>query len=180
MKLANLYDYETLLFLSSTKVFLSAGYDDYICPQFATWVELPEFDEEAEQCRFNKVSQSWLVEPKPIKVTAYHKQNRKPKEFDDKSLVTSEYSLKEPQTEWDEYIGGKWVTNQQSKYEAERAEVDSTRQHQYTMRVRPFLEEAEIKKHMGDLAEYERLMDLAVEERAKIQAEYPWPVAPEA
>lgn len=76
---------------------------------------------------------------------------------------------------------GIWrVVTREDVYRNNLKVVDKLREEEYTMRVRPFLEEAEIKKHMGDLAEYERLMDLAVEERAKIQAENPWPVAPEA
>lgn len=63
-------------------------------------------------------------------------------------------------------------------YQDSRSEVEEKRQIEYTSRVRPYLEEAEIKKHMGDQSEYTRLMDLAVQERQKIQTENPWPTPP--
>ncbi|MFS1463852.1 hypothetical protein BCU40_022130 [Vibrio lentus] len=64
-------------------------------------------------------------------------------------------------------------------YQDSHSEVEKRRQIEYTSRVRPYLEEAEIKKHMGDQSEYIRLMDLAVQEREKIQTENPWPTPPE-
>ncbi|MDE1333321.1 hypothetical protein [Vibrio aestuarianus] len=63
-------------------------------------------------------------------------------------------------------------------YEDKVKKVELTRELEYSRRVRKFLEEAEIKKHLGDLQEYERLMDLAVQEREKIQTENPWPIRP--
>jgi hypothetical protein len=55
-------------------------------------------------------------------------------------------------------------------------DIDVARQSEYTNRVRPFLEEAEIKKFSGDMDEYNRLMNLALDEREKVQNEHPWPV----
>ncbi|MCG9790682.1 hypothetical protein L1D61_26490 [Vibrio mediterranei] len=63
-------------------------------------------------------------------------------------------------------------------YQDSRDEVEKRRQNEYTSRVRPYLEEAKIKKYMGDQAEYTLLMDLAVQEREKIKAEHPWPTPP--
>lgn len=75
---------------------------------------------------------------------------------------------------------GSWrLRNVMDDYLEEIQKVDHFRQSEYTQRVRPFLEEAEIKKHMGDQNEYTRLMDLAVEERERIQNENPWPTPPE-
>ncbi|GLT18056.1 hypothetical protein GCM10007938_18340 [Vibrio zhanjiangensis] len=75
---------------------------------------------------------------------------------------------------------GIWrVKNELDVYQEQHAKVKKARQAEYTARVRPYLEEAEIKKHMGDQAEYNRLMDLAVKEREKIQSEHPWPISPE-
>ena len=70
------------------------------------------------------------------------------------------------------------VKTAQDIYQRQYAEVDAQRQVAYIARVRPFLEEAEIKKHMGKQSEYDRLMDLAVKEREKIQTENPWPTPP--
>lgn len=71
------------------------------------------------------------------------------------------------------------VENENDIYQEQRKTVDEKRESEYTSRVRPFLEEAEIKKHMGNQAEYTRLMDLAVQERELIQTENPWPTPPE-
>lgn len=74
---------------------------------------------------------------------------------------------------------GVWrVKNENDLYQEEYAKVDKIRRAEYAARVRPYLEEAEIKKHMGEQSEYDRLMDLAVQEREKIQTENPWPTLP--
>ncbi|MBW3695738.1 hypothetical protein EK599_08525 [Vibrio sp. T187] len=74
---------------------------------------------------------------------------------------------------------GSWrVRNANDDYLEEKRKVDQFRQSEYTRRVRPYLEEAEIKKHMGEQSEYDRLMDLAVQEREKVQTEHPWPTPP--
>ncbi|KFI13324.1 hypothetical protein IX95_05090 [Vibrio sp. B183] len=76
--------------------------------------------------------------------------------------------------------GSAWrLKTEQDLYQEQYKAVDDKRQMEYTQRVRPYLEEAEIKKHMGDQAEYTRLMDLAVQEREEIQTENPWPTSPE-
>ena len=69
------------------------------------------------------------------------------------------------------------VRNADDDYQDTYQAVDNARQDAYTARVRPLLEEAEIKAHLGESDEYARLMDLAVVERASIQAENPWPEA---
>ncbi|NOI32307.1 hypothetical protein [Vibrio coralliilyticus] len=75
--------------------------------------------------------------------------------------------------------GSIWrLKTEQDVYQEQYKAVDDKRQTEYTRRVRPYLEEAEIKKHMGEQSEYDRLMDLAVQEREKIQAENPWPKSP--
>ncbi|MGY3687564.1 hypothetical protein ACXAAV_12880 [Vibrio coralliilyticus] len=75
--------------------------------------------------------------------------------------------------------GSTWrLKTEQDFYQEQYKAVDDKRQTEYTRRVRPYLEEAEIKKHMGEQSEYDRLMDLAVQEREKIQAENPWPTPP--
>jgi len=75
--------------------------------------------------------------------------------------------------------GSAWrLKTEQDVYQEQYKAVDDKRQSEYTQRVRPFIEEADIKKHMGDQDEYTRLMDLAVQEREKIQTENPWPTPP--
>ena len=71
---------------------------------------------------------------------------------------------------------GIWrIKNTKDEYLEKYQNVDKSRQAAYTERVSPLLEEAEIKSHLGDEGEYIRLMDLAVQERLKIQLENPWP-----
>lgn len=75
--------------------------------------------------------------------------------------------------------GSLWrLKNEHDVYQEQYKVVDDKRQAEYTARVRPYLEEADIKKHMGAQDEYTRLMDLAVQEREKIQTENPWPTPP--
>ncbi|NOI20819.1 hypothetical protein F0223_21585 [Vibrio coralliilyticus] len=75
--------------------------------------------------------------------------------------------------------GSNWrLKNENDVYQEQYKAVDDKRQTEYTQRVRPYLEEAEIKKHMGEQEEYIRLMDLAVDERETIQTENPWPEPP--
>ncbi|WP_019274441.1 hypothetical protein [Vibrio coralliilyticus] len=75
--------------------------------------------------------------------------------------------------------GSTWrLKTEQDVYQEQYKAVDDKRQSEYTLRVRPYLEEAEIKKHMGEQKEYTRLMDLAVQERERIQDEHPWPTEP--
>ncbi|AIW21356.1 hypothetical protein F0267_26185 [Vibrio coralliilyticus] len=75
--------------------------------------------------------------------------------------------------------GSAWrLKTEKDVYQEQYKAVDDKRQSEYTQRVRPYLEEAEIKKHMGDQSEYTRLMDLAVQERETIQTENPWPEPP--
>ena len=69
------------------------------------------------------------------------------------------------------------VRNAEDDYQDAYQAVDDARQAAYTAKVRPLLEEAEIKAHLGESDEYARLMDLAVVERESIQAELPWPAA---
>ncbi|CAM0031002.1 tail fiber assembly [Vibrio phage K121] len=47
------------------------------------------------------------------KVTAYNKQSKSQKEFDDESLITDEYTLKTPTTQFDEWNNGDWIANKE-------------------------------------------------------------------
>ncbi len=179
MKIAYHYDYKTLIYLGESQIHKVAGYDEYILPQFSTWVAKPDFDEEIEQAKFDVENQKWLVEFKFIEVTAYHKQTHEAKAFDDASLVTDEYTLEKPSTQWDEWIGNDWVTNQSNKYIAEYDQVDRVRRSTYREVSDPLYMEAWRKESKGlgdEAAAFRQQADAAVE---LIQAEHPWPTPPE-
>lgn len=179
MKLAYHYNYETFLFTGTSPVYKTAGYNEYVLPQFATWISIPFLDEEVEQAKLDVESKQWLVELKPIAVVAYHKQTRASKTFADKALVTSEYSIKKPKTEWDEYLDKDWVTNQTKKYNAERKQVEQARRAAYSQQCDPLELEARRKERQGKSDEAQALyqkIDLADQQ---IHLDHPWPEAPE-
>ena len=85
MKIAYHYDYKTFIYQGESQIHKVAGYDEYILPQFSTWVAKPVFDAETEHVKFDVKNQIWLVELKPVEVTAYNKQTHESKVFDDAS-----------------------------------------------------------------------------------------------
>ncbi|EKF9069971.1 phage tail protein [Vibrio cholerae] len=116
-----------------------------------------------------------------VKVTAYLKSDcTKQKEFDDVTLVTADYTLKEPATRFDEWIDEEWVTNLQSQYQWQVNQVSETR---YSL----YLEVDRLRNEAVSIAETENDLDKAREYKLqadalylKIRAENPWPVNPEA
>ncbi|NOH35619.1 hypothetical protein [Vibrio chagasii] len=178
MKIAYHYDYKTLVYQGESQIHKVAGYDEYILPQFSTWVPKTDFDEETEQAKFDVNDQNWVVELKPVKVTAYHKQTHESKVFDDASLVTGEYTLEKPLTQWDEWIDDSWVTNLSNKYIHDYAQVDATRSALYTQLTDPLESELARKQRQGKTNEVQILSDRINELEAKIKAENPYPEAP--
>ncbi|GIB00791.1 phage tail protein [Vibrio cholerae] len=116
-----------------------------------------------------------------VKVTAYLKSDcRKQKEFDDVTLVTGDYTLKKPATQFDEWMDGEWVTDVQSQYQWNVNQVSETR-------YRLYLEVDRLRNEAVSIAETENDLDKAREYKLqadalylKIRAENPWPVNPEA
>ncbi|EGR1278526.1 phage tail protein [Vibrio cholerae] len=116
-----------------------------------------------------------------VKVTAYLKSDcTKQKEFDDITLVTDDYTLKEPATRFDEWIDDAWVTNISNQYIDEFDQVDNLRRGLYFTMVDPLVSEANIKRLQGKEAEAIELERQAIAAREKIQLDHPWPVNPEA
>lgn len=70
---------------------------------------------------------SWVKKEKQIEVTAYHKQTQQTKEFDDESLVTGEYTIKEPPTPYHEFVDSDWVSSKEKALLAKRAEINNWR-----------------------------------------------------
>lgn len=180
MKIAYHYDHKTFFYSGSSQVHKIAGYDDYILPQFATWIATPKFNEKTHQAKFDLKSVAWMIEPKLIKITAFLKSDcTKQKEFDDVTLVTGDYTLKEPATRFDEWIDDAWVTNISNQYIAEFDQVDNLRRHLNFTMVDPLVSEANIKRLQGKEIEAIELERQAIAAREKIQLENPWPVNPE-
>lgn len=178
MKIAYHYDYQTLIYQGESQIHRVTGYDDYILPQLSTWVTKPIFDEETEQAKFDATNQKWLVELKTVEVTAYNKQTRESKVFDDTSLVTDDYSLEKPTTQWDEWIDDEWITNESNKYIHDYAQVDATRSALYTQLTDQLESELARKQRQGKADEVQVLSDRINELEAKIKAENPYPEAP--
>nr|AKN38653.1 Phage tail fiber protein [Vibrio tasmaniensis] len=110
------------------------------------------------------------------KVTAYLKSNgTESKEFGDKTLVTDNYTLESPSTQWDEWNGTAWVTNQSNKHIAEYNQADSARRAAYREVSDPLYMEALRQESRGltdEAAEYRAQADAAVE---LIKLNLPWP-----
>ncbi|WP_417585284.1 hypothetical protein [Nitrincola sp.] len=126
---------------------------------------------------------AWQVKTRFEKVTAYSKETKEPKQFDDKTLVTDDYTLTQPPHQyvtWSEELGD-WQVDTQAKYEAEVQQVTNTRESLYVQIVDRLNNEAKmIRRIEGDeakAAEYEAQADAAY---LQIRADNPWPEVPEA
>ncbi|MFH0267231.1 hypothetical protein [Vibrio rumoiensis] len=67
---------------------------------------------------------AWAVKTRFVKVTAYNKQTKQPKEFEDKTLVDDEYTLLEPQS-FQKWGDEQWVQNDEAvaAYNAQNGKV---------------------------------------------------------
>ncbi|MCG6350637.1 phage tail protein [Vibrio fluvialis] len=124
---------------------------------------------------------TWQVKTRFEKVSAYNKADKVNKIFDDYSLVTDDFTLKAPNTQfdvWNEALGN-WQTDLQAQYEAEVQRVANVRENLYTQIVDRLNNEAKmIRRVEGDeakAAECEAQADAAY---LKIRAENPWPSKP--
>ncbi|ENM5729251.1 hypothetical protein AB7D55_000971 [Vibrio mimicus] len=124
---------------------------------------------------------TWQVKTRFEKVTAYNKETKKPKQFDDKTLVTDEYTLTQlphQYVTWSEELGN-WEVDTQAKYEAEYQRVNATRESLYVQIVDRLNNEAKMIRRVegneAKAAEYEAQADAAY---LKIRADHPWPEPP--
>lgn len=124
---------------------------------------------------------TWQVKTRFEKVTAYSKETKKPKQFDDKTLVTDDYTLTQPPHQyvtWSEALDD-WQVDTQAKYEAEVQQVANTRESLYVQMVDSLNNEAKMIRRVegndAKAAEYEAQADAAY---LKIRAENPWPELP--
>ncbi len=126
---------------------------------------------------------TWQVKTRFEQVTAYHKETKESKTFDDKTLVTDDYTLKKPATQfdnWDSQLDD-WVTDLQAKYEYDYQQVNSIRGSLYSQIVDRLNSEAEmIRRTEGNEA---KALDYEAQANAayiKIREDNPWPLPPEA
>lgn len=179
MKLAYHFAPETLAFDGVSQVHKISGYDDYLLPQLATWLLPPEYDEKKERLTFSIEKQAWCVEARYVTVYAYLKNDgTRTKEFDDKSLVTEDYTLKKPSTQWDEWKNGNWVTNLSNQYIYEYAKVDATRSALYAKLTDPLEIELARKQRQGETDEVQLLSERINQLESKVKAENPYPAPP--
>ncbi|MDQ2196779.1 phage tail protein [Vibrio sp. B4-12] len=114
------------------------------------------------------------------KVTAYLKVDcTKKKEFDDKTLVTDDYTLDAPKTRFDEWINDEWVTHLQNQYQAQVQQVTDKRAYLYLDVDRLANEGKRILDIEGDEAKAEEYRLQANALYLKIRDENPWPINPE-
>ncbi|SIO94779.1 hypothetical protein [Vibrio spartinae] len=116
------YSFESGLFVGVSTVFIEHGYENPIKPQCSTFTPLPEFNSATQRCRYISDRDNWNVEIITDPVTAYNKKTQQKKLFDDESLITDEYTLLEPDTEFDVWEDKTelWVTdtNAQKQFNA--------------------------------------------------------------
>ncbi|NAW56989.1 MULTISPECIES: hypothetical protein [unclassified Vibrio] len=123
---------------------------------------------------------NWVVKNKQVSITAYHKDTRELKEFDDISLVTNDYTLDKPVTIFDYWTESGWKTDEQAKFEYDYKQVNDRRYQLYTIMVDRLRNEAvSIESVEGDslkAAEYRAQADAAY---LKIKEDNPFPEPPE-
>ncbi|MEZ8102161.1 DUF4376 domain-containing protein [Vibrio bivalvicida] len=127
MKIAYHFEPNTQLYSGRSSVHKIAGYDHYILPQLATFIEPPECNNEKQQCRYDPTSEEWIIENRPLKVMAYHKLTLRAKEFNDESLVTDLYTLLVPPSPYHDFISDKWTPNITKAIEAKHHEINCWR-----------------------------------------------------
>ena len=88
------------------------------------------------------------------------------------------WTLLKPTTEFDEWIGGAWVTNHSNQYIFNYNQVDDARRRVYIDVINPLELEAQRKERQGDTAiaeDYYRQADAA---KVEMEKAHPWPVQP--
>ena len=137
---------------------------------------------------------AWVKKIEFESVTAYHKLTRTEKTFDDKTLVTDDYTTKQPHSSFDEWDGYQWVTNVREQYVFDFNSVDNRRRQIYSQSVDPLMREREIKLSQAEILESEGNIAEAANKRQeakdyqiralqlreKIQKENPYPINPDA
>lgn len=98
-------------------------------------------------------------------------------EVEELGAIKNGFTFDEPNTPFDEWIGGVWITNQSNKHIADFNQVDETRRGLYARICDPLISEANIKRLQGGVQEVAELEAQALAARAEIQLNNPWPKA---
>ncbi|AWK84460.1 hypothetical protein [Photobacterium damselae] len=157
---------------------------DIIMPAYSTLIEPPVVDdgyfaiftnEDGVPPRLGSLG-SWVVKPKLIPVIAYDCLSREEQEFPDIPMVPDGWTTIKPETDYDEWVIDKWVTNSQLMHEADYQRVHNVRLYLYQTIVDPLNNEAMMMRRHGD--EAGALINEAQADAwyQKIKAENPFPV----
>ncbi|HBN6942048.1 TPA: hypothetical protein L3323_001301 [Vibrio cholerae] len=92
--------------------------------------------------------------------------------------IKEDFTDKKPNSRWDKWIDGEWVTDLSAQYIDEFNVIDNIRRSLYVQVVDPLIAEAVIKRLKGNEAEALELEKQGLAAREKIQLENPWPVNP--
>lgn len=165
------------VYTNSVEVFIQAGEG---LPAQSTNLPLPELAE-GKKAVFTK--DGWLLKEDYRGLVVYDKLNCvNSKIVSQLGAIEDGWTLKIPQSRFDEWINGAWVTNESNKYIAEYNQVDDARRAAYFQMVTPLIDEAKIKRDLintpESIAEAEQLEQQALAARLKIQSENPWPTPP--
>lgn len=105
----------------------------------------------------------------------YKKTDKSQLKIKQLGAIPNGYTALVPQ-QFDEWINGEWVRNAKKEHEYYITECDQQRLSEYQQKVDPLLSEAIIKRLMGNNLVADTLEQKALENRAKIQKAYPWPM----
>lgn len=177
-KEVNHYDPKTFIYTHTSHVSLTAGYKEPLAPQCSSFAVLPSYDQTTHILKFDVKKDDWNAIQKHKKITAYHKQTLQPKCFDDKSLITIDYTSLKPLTDFDEWLDTRWVTNEQRKYESDMASVIFVRSSKYAQIVDRLRAEAAMMRRNGDDSGALLNEQHADAWYARIKEENPFPTAP--
>lgn len=95
-KLAHHYDPISLLYTHSTELITTTGYSKPLVPQCSLLADLIDYDNSTHNLKANLLESKWEAVKKLLEVTAYNKESKAEKVFEDKSLVTDDYTLLKP------------------------------------------------------------------------------------
>ncbi|MFA0199111.1 DUF4376 domain-containing protein [Vibrio atlanticus] len=118
---------KTFLYTHSSALTIPAGYKTPLIPQCASLSPLPDYDPDTQALKIDINKDSWQVIRKYKAITAYDKQMQTPKEFDDESNVTNDYTIKVPPTPYHDFVDSDWVASKEKAANAKRVEINNWR-----------------------------------------------------
>lgn len=122
---------------------------------------------------------SWQKIKEKIMLKVFNIKTRESKEIPDLLEIEKGWTEKQPTSQFDEWVGGQWVTNLDKQYQYDYNQVDNMRRALFTQNVDPLFVEANVKKIQGLEKEADLYVQQALALRKKIQDEHPWPLLPQ-